>query len=168
MEPLEIAIKMELEGKAFYQKSSDKSVDPMGKELFARLAEEEDLHAETAREIHAALKRGASIEDIALEFDQGKRLNSIFAKATKNLDRAKQGAETEIAAIDTALGMEEKSRKFYEEQTDKTTNPSEKEFFRRLTAEEKGHYLALTDYKEYLTDPAGYFAKSEHISLDGG
>ena len=34
--------------------------------------------------------------------------------------------------------------------------------------EERGHYLALVDYREYLIDPAGWFRKAEHHSLDGG
>ena len=52
MEPLEIAIKMEIEGKEFYRKAMQKASDKLGKELFFRLAEEEGLHAaERAREI---------------------------------------------------------------------------------------------------------------------
>ena len=34
-------------------------------------------------------------------------------------------------------------------------------------AEESETYLALIDYLEYLDDPAGWFTKMEHHSLDG-
>jgi len=30
-----------------------------------------------------------------------------------------------------------------------------------------GHHLSLLDSYEYLSDPAGWFTKSEHWSLDG-
>ena len=42
---------------------------------------------------------------------------------------------------------------------------------RVLTGEvtiEKEHQLVLLDYYEYLKDPAGWFVKKEHPSLDGG
>ena len=168
MEPLEIAVKMEIEGKEFYQRASEKSADVLGKELFARLAEEEDRHAETARRIYDALRRGQDTSSIDISFDQGAALKSIFAKATKEIEQDRQVGHSELEAIQTALDMEEKSRKFYEEHSSKASDDLEKRFFGALTAEERGHYIALIDYKEYLTDPVGYFAKSEHISLDGG
>jgi len=37
-----------------------------------------------------------------------------------------------------------------------------------LAQEEREHELALLDYHDYLSDPAGWFVKSEHSSLDGG
>jgi len=32
----------------------------------------------------------------------------------------------------------------------------------------QAHELALIDYYDYLSDPAGWFVKKEHPSLDGG
>ena len=168
MEALEIAIKMELEGKEFYRKASEKSRDPLGTELFAKLAEIEDRHAETARRLHDSLKGGGAAGGVDISADQGKPLKSLFAKATKDLERSQQVIQTEIEAIKVALGMEEKSRKFYEEHSTKAKRSLEKRFFRLLAAEERDHYLTLTDYQEYLTNPAGWFAKAEHISVDGG
>jgi hypothetical protein len=37
-----------------------------------------------------------------------------------------------------------------------------------VAAEEREHHLILLDYYEYLKDPAGWFVKKEHPSLDGG
>ncbi|HAV10389.1 MAG TPA: hypothetical protein DCX22_02075 [Dehalococcoidia bacterium] len=64
--------------------------------------------------------------------------------------------------------MELKSRNYYENQAADIASSTEKAFYLALAAEERGHYLTLVDYKEYLIDPAGYFLKSEHHSLDGG
>ena len=63
--------------------------------------------------------------------------------------------------------MEEKSRKFYEEQSSSAETDFERRFFTALQQEEQGHYLSLVDYREYLVDPIGWFTKREHISLDG-
>ncbi|GAI26187.1 unnamed protein product, partial [marine sediment metagenome] len=42
------------------------------------------------------------------------------------------------------------------------------DFYETLAAEEREHHLILLDYYEYLKDPAGWFVKKEHPSLDGG
>ncbi|HIE17296.1 MAG TPA: hypothetical protein EYP71_03780, partial [Dehalococcoidia bacterium] len=66
-----------------------------------------------------------------------------------------------------AMDMENKTLEFYQSQTMKTDYEAAKKFFATLAAEEKGHYLALVDYREYLVDPAGWFRKAEHHTLDG-
>ncbi|MDD5093142.1 MAG: ferritin family protein [Dehalococcoidia bacterium] len=168
MEPLEMAIQMEIEGKEFYLKASEKAGDELGKELFARLAQEEDSHAAKAREISDFLKRGEKPMAIEESLDKGKKTKSIFAKAKKGLASRRKVASNEMEVIKLALNMEEKSRKFYEDNSGHAGSDFEKRFFTALEQEERGHYLSLVDYREYLIDTAGWFAKSEHISLDGG
>jgi rubrerythrin len=62
--------------------------------------------------------------------------------------------------------MENKTYDFYKSQN--TSYDTERELYEALAAEERGHYLVLRDYSEYLTDPAGWFIEKEHPSLDGG
>ena len=166
--PLEIALQMETDGKEFYRKASERATDSLGKELFAQLADEEDYHAMKAKHIFESLKQGNSLAEDEVSFDQGKTVRSIFAKASKKLDARVEASSGELDAVTVALDMEEKSRKFYEEHSREADDGVEVRFFRALTAEEQGHYLALVDYREYLNDPSGWFAKTEHSSLDGG
>ena len=167
MEPLEIAIKMEIEGKEFYQKASEKSGDNLGKALFLRLSKEEDSHAAKAREIAISLAEGEKPLAIEQSLDSGKKLNSIFAKAKSEIEPRREVASSELEVIKIALAMEEKTRKFYEDQSEKAENEFERRFYNALKLEERGHYLSLIDYQEYLIDPTSWFTKSEHISLDG-
>ena len=73
----------------------------------------------------------------------------------------------DLAAVETAMQMEIKSRDYYKEQGAKSTAADAGKFFAALAAEEHGHYLYLVDYKEYITDPADWFTHSEHHLLDG-
>ena len=168
MNPLEVAIKMETEGKAFYETASAKAGDDLGKTLFARLATEEDYHAAKAREIYENLERGETPLGIDGYLDDGKNIMTIFAKAKKRISSKRNVASNELQAIKLALEMEERSGKFYEEQSKTAKTQYERQYFGELKKEERGHYLALIDYREYLIDPTGWFFKSEHISLDGG
>jgi hypothetical protein len=61
-----------------------------------------------------------------------------------------------------------KTYDFYKAQGRKTIYNTEKDFYETLAGEEREHHLILLDYYEYLRDPAGWFVKKEHPSLDGG
>ena len=58
MDILRSAIQMEIDGKEFYLEAGEKSSNKLARELFQRLASEEDDHRRKFEEIHEALKKG--------------------------------------------------------------------------------------------------------------
>jgi rubrerythrin len=167
IEVLQLAVRMEVEGKEFYQKASQKSSNKLAEELFQQLANEEDVHRKKFEEIYEALKKGQNWPDIEPPFEKGKQLKSLFAKATKALGSKFKMAESELEAIKIAMDMESKSYNLYHSRSEESTFPVEKRYYETLAGEERGHHLALLDSYEYLSDPAGWFTKKEHWSLDG-
>ena len=168
MNALEMSIQMEIEGKEYYYTAAMNAGDSLGKALFERLAQEEDIHAAKAREIYDSLDRGENPLVLEVSLDRGQKIGSIFAEAIKEITPKREIASGEMEAIENALKMEGKSRKFYEEQTGSAATRFEEHFFKALVSEEQGHYLSLLSYREYLIDPVGWFTKSEHHSMDGG
>jgi len=167
LEVLQSALNMEVQGKEFYLKASQESNNRLARELFERLAEEEDVHRQTFEEIYAALKGGQNWPDIEPPCDQGRKLKSLFAEATATLGGKIEVAESELEAIKLAMDMEARSYKLYHSRGEESTFPVERRFYEALAAEERGHRLALLDSYEYLKDPAGWFTRSERWSLDG-
>jgi len=74
----------------------------------------------------------------------------------------------ELDAVKVAMKMENKTLDFYTKQAAKATGDTEKSFYKAIAAEEREHHMVLENYYEFLKDPAGYFVKTEHPSLDGG
>jgi rubrerythrin len=167
MEVLRLAVRMEIDGKEFYLKASQKSSNELGKDLFQQLANEEDVHRKKFEQIYEAIKRGQGWPDVEPPSEKGKKLKSLFSEATRALGTKIKVPESELEAIKTALDMEKKSYDLYHSRSDESTLPVEKRFYRALAGEERGHHLALTDSLEYLSNPAGFFTKSERWSLDG-
>ena len=64
--------------------------------------------------------------------------------------------------------MENQSYDLYKTEAASAASVTEKDFFEALAAEERGHQIALTDYLEFLQDPADWFTMKERHSLDGG
>ena len=167
LEVLESALNMEVQGRKFYLKASEDCSNRLARQLFERLAEEEDAHGRRFEEAYAALKTGQSWPDVELPCDQGRQLRSLFAEATAMLGSNIQVPQSELEAIKLAMDMEAKSYSLYHSRGEESTLPAEKRFYEALAGEERGHHLALLDSYEYLSDPAAWFTKSEHWSLDG-
>jgi len=168
LEALQTAIQMEIDGKEYYRKVSQSSNNQLGRELFQNLAAEEDIHRQKFEEIYEVLRSKKAWPRVDFQPDWGKRLMTIFAKAIEEMGSNVKAPVTEIDAIQTAMDMENKTYDFYGSQGKDATYGAERDYYQALAAEERGHYLILLDYREYLSDPAGWFVKQEHPSLDGG
>jgi len=167
LKALQIAIQMEIDGKEYYLKASQESSNELGKKLLQSLAAEEDIHRQKFEEIYDAISRKQAWPRTDFQPDGGKRLRTIFAKATKEIGSNIKAATTELDAVQAAMGMENKTYDFYKNQGKGATSDAERDFYQALAAEEREHHLILLDYYEYLKDPAGWFVKKEHPSLDG-
>jgi rubrerythrin len=165
---VQFAIQMEIDGKEYYQRASQKSDNRVGKEFFEWLAAEEDKHRQRFEAIYSSLKSGKAWPDVDIQPRRGDILNTFFSEAMRAAGPTVKPASTELDTIAKAMEMENKTEKFYSSQGKEATYDAEKKLYTSLAAEERGHYLTLVDYREYLIDPAGWFRKVEHHSLDGG
>jgi len=167
LEAVRIAIQMEIDGKEFYLKASQASGNELGKELLQKLAAQEDFHRQKFVKIYDDIRNKKAWPVIVLQPEAGKGLGSIFATATKEMVSRTKALKTELEAIEKAMEMENKSYDLYKGRAKKTTSDTEKNFYEALAAEEREHHTILLDYHEYLKDPAGWFVRKEHPSLDG-
>lgn len=168
LEALQFAIQMEIDGKQYYQKASRDSENKLGKDLFRWLAAEEDRHRQRFEEIYKAIKSKKAWSEVDIQPEKREKLSSLFSEALARADPNVKEVSAELGAIDKAMDLENKTHSFYKLEGEEATYDGERKFYESLAAEERGHYLALVDYREYLIDPAGWFRKAEHHSLDGG
>lgn len=166
-EALKFAIQMELDGKKYYLQAGEKSSHPVGKELFAWLAKQEDHHRQTFEKIFKSIADRQGWPADHAKPSGSVRLGTIFGKAINSAAKNIVGNKAEVETTACAMDMEIKSRDYYQKQAELASSEAEKSFYTALAAEEQGHYLGLVDYKEYITDPVGWFTRTEHHLLDG-
>ncbi|MDD5223604.1 MAG: ferritin family protein [bacterium] len=164
-EALKRAIKMEKEGKKFYLQSAGKSKSRLAKQLFRQLAREEDLHARKVEEVYKKLQAEGSLEQWVTGVNEPSRLEKVFRES---LVKKAVAQDSEIRALNFALGLEDKSVKFYEGLAQKTRVLPEKRFYLALSQEERGHYLKIMDSIEYLSAPEEWNRMKGGANLDGG
>jgi len=168
LEALQIAIQMEIDGKEYYLKVSRESGNELGKKLLESLAAEEDIHLQKFEQIYNAIQNKKAWPTTDFQPAGDKRLRTLFARATEEMDSNIAAPAAELDAIQTAMNMENKTYDFYTSQNQSASYDAERDYYQTLAAEERKHYLVLLDYYEYLKDPAGWFVSKEHPSLNGG
>lgn len=168
LEGLNIAIQMELDGKEFYLTASRESGNKLGKDLFNALAEEEDQHRRRFEDIFEKISNRHAWPKLPASSGSPSHIKTLFKTAKDRIGTDIRAATNEIDAVQTAMVMENETYDFYKEQAGQASHEAEKEYYEALASEERRHYLALADYHELLSDPAGWFAEKEHPSLDGG
>jgi len=168
LEGLQLAIQMETDGKIYYQKACKESDNKVGKELFEWLAGEEDKHRKRFEQIYSSMKDKKAWPKFDINPAEEEKLADIFSQAMEENGDQVMISSTEQDAISHAMDMETKTQEFYKGQSEKAAYEIERKFYQILAAEERSHYLALVDYREYILDPSGWLTKMEHPTLDGG
>ncbi|WP_045216437.1 ferritin-like domain-containing protein [Desulfonatronovibrio magnus] len=161
------AIEMEEKGKKFYEKAVEDCKDGLGREIFIMLRDDEVRHIDRIKEIEKALDQGQDVLEQACsmpadEKDMGKMLRDMASK----VDTDKACSSTE-SALNTGIEFELALVKFYEDALEKAQEDIEKEFLKKMVAEEKAHYVLLEDLKYYYEDPEGWAMGQGKSGLDG-
>jgi len=164
---LQEAMQMEIDGRIFYSEAADESSEP-GRKLFKSLAEEESCHRRRFEEIYSALSLRQQWPQVEFNTGEEPRPRTIFKQAIRDCGDEIKAAKSELDALKLAIEMEAKSYDLYNSRLQEARSEAEKAFYQALAAEERQHQLVLTDYQEFLSDPADWFTSKEHHSLDGG
>ena len=164
---LEVALNNETKEREFYLKHAKRTTHPLGKLMFQQIADDELEHYERLKQLHEKWEKGEQWpETLPLEV-HGTIVNKIMSGILKKVDETQEADDDDLTAVRTAIDFEAKGAKFYGELRDMVSDRKEKRFFDLLAKIENEHYLSLKDTEEYLTDPASWYRKAEHHSLDG-
>ena len=159
------AIKMEQDGKSFYEQSAGKAVSILAKRVFQDLARAEDKHITKLTQIYKSLKETGKWPDVALNRKASETIPNIFSTALKAIDERAKGNTTDIDALKMAAGLENEGIKFYQAKSEEAQDSFQRKFFMLLAREESEHFITLLDSVEYLEDPQGYFSQLERGTM---
>jgi rubrerythrin len=147
---LKQALLLEKRGYVFYRTVAEQSKDPIVKEFFIMMAEEEKSHIEALTTQFKALKENENFTAVPLPH------SNVSHVATKVLNKETQNriasADFEAAAISAAILMEEKAIEFYSEQAQSTDDPEGKKLYNWLFEWEGTHLRFLIEIDKKLTE----------------
>ncbi len=163
---LQDAVQMELEGREFYLQAAKKVKDPGVKEILEYLAETEKYHVDKLKEVFQSIQKDPTWTKEMAAFTPPKH-EPFFCVAAMAKSPG-TGGKDDLEALTTGIKMEECSIDYYSKLAREATNPLAKRFFMSVAHEERGHYNALVDMHNYLTDPVGWYFVHEKRDVDAG
>ncbi len=165
---LEVALNNEKSERGFYLKHAKRTKNPLGKAMFRQIADEELEHYERLKQLHEKWEQEENWPETVPLKVKDTIVKDIFKDMVKKAERMPPGDADDLEAIQTAIEFEAEGAIYYANLRDKVTDPKEKQFFNLLADMEHEHFVSLKDTEEFLTNPAAWYQKMEHTSLDGG
>jgi rubrerythrin len=167
MNALEVALNNEMREREFYLKNAKRTKNALGKAMFQQIADDELEHYERLNQLHKNWKKKQKWPETLPLKVKDTHVKDILAGLVKKVEKTSKGDADDLEAVRTAIDFEAKGAKFYAGLRDSVSNAKEKAFFDLLAGIENEHYLSLKDTEEYLTDPASWYQRVEHHTLDG-
>lgn len=162
---LKEAMMLEVKGTKFFQRASELTQDPKGKETFQRLVRVEMEHynileaeynslSQTGRwlsyqEVDEARRKKSSLSDIS----------NIFVR--EGFTEQLQDDTTDLEALKLAIELERKAGNHFEEAASHAKDPLAKEVYQTLAKEEGKHLKLFEAEYDYVIQSGFYFDDRE-------
>jgi len=160
MNVFDFAMKMETDGKAYYEKLARETSLSGLRGIFTQLAADEAKHYE----IFAALKSGGQAPSMR-ETTILEEVKNVFAGLSREAT-ALQGAQADLAAYQQAMKLESDSFRLYEDAAAKEQNAGVKALLLQIAGEEHKHFNVLANIFQFVNAPNQYLAWREFSNLD--
>lgn len=147
MNIFDVAMKMELDGKSYYEKLASQTDLPGLQTIFRGLAEDEQKHYE----IFQAMKDNKNLPDLRGETNLASAKN-IF-ESLPLPETALKNIKESLAAYQHAMDVEAESQRFHEKAAEKETDPQLKAAFLKIAAEEKKHFEIMENVYHFINVP---------------
>lgn len=160
MNVFDFAIKMEEDGKAYYEQLASQTSLPGLRTIFTRLAEDEQKHYEIFQELKTSGNVSA-IQDTTIVAEA----KNVFEELPKEAETLK-GLKKDLAAYQHAMKIESDSFRFYENAASEETNPTTKKLLTKIAGEEHKHFNVLENIYHFINAPSQYLVWGEFSNLD--
>lgn len=158
MDIYDYAMQMEKDGENYYHELERATTNKGLKSILGMLVSAEVQHYKLFQNMK--LHQKVSVPDTPLLAD----VKNIFQRMREQKDFSVDVSQTEL--YKKAQGIEVKSRAFYLEQAGKVPDPSQKEAFERIAAEEQRHYIVVENILNFISRPESWLEDAEWYHLE--
>lgn len=160
MNVFDFAMKMEMDGKAYYERLARQASLAGLQTIFTRLAEDEQKHYEIFQALRTSDKVPTMPESTALA-----DARNIFAELLKGATIA-TGCKDDLAAYRQAMKLEADSFRLYEDAAAKESADDVRTLLLKIAGEEHKHFNILENIFQFVNAPNQYLAWGEFSNLE--
>ena len=165
------AMELEDDGRQYYLQATARAQNPLAKNTFQWLAEQEQQHKQYFVAYYQVMEEQhdwppmSQIEISA--HDARQEAASIFQQALAQIEEGVP-EDTELSELyNGAMEFERKSIDLYRTEAERATEHNAREFYEFLTEEERGHLNLLATTLEYLDHPDSWYLTEEQWIVEG-
>ena len=157
------AIKLEINGQAFFKHAAEATANELGKKMFTRLAQEEVKHLETfSRLFSSVIKSDDWKKQVRDEELRGP--STVIQQLADRMKRAE--GQSEVEALRIGMELEQKAVDFFSGTAAGMTDAAAREIFEKIADEERFHYDLLLAQYDSVTG-SGFWLDSSEFKMDG-
>jgi rubrerythrin len=160
VEAVAAAKQLEVEGRSFYLEAANRSSNKAVGTMFTSLAADEENHLRWLDALASGTDSPAEANRALLA-----ALKDVFGSFSA--DEVPAHTATDTAAIDFAIGIEDRSARVYGEWA-QNEDQSLRDLGRVLVGQERFHRQLLENAREYLERPGDWFMQEERWNFEGG
>lgn len=158
MNAFEYAMKMEIDGKKYYEEQAAALGDSVLKNIYIELASDEQRHYETFKAMHEGADADINAAFQSNVLSTARNIFQNLKDGKKNLESFPTGVKE---AWEKARAIEDKAEKFYREQAGKAEGENEKAMWLKIAGEEHNHWVALDNVIQFIDHPNQYIEDAE-------
>jgi rubrerythrin len=159
------AIKLEINGRKFFQHAQEVSQNALGKKMFQKLADDESRHLKEFGDLFSEVLNSDDWKKYASQEEKGdSRLIEELKLRIKNHDREK--GTSEIEALRIGMELERKAIDFFGKSAQESSDLKAGEICRKISEEEKFHYDLLQAQYDSVTN-SGFWIDVAEFKMDG-
>jgi rubrerythrin len=157
------AIKLEINGRKFFDHAAEITSHPRGKKMFHHLAQEEVRHLEVFGKLFSQILGGSDWKKEIEPRDIGGEAPLIekLKESVKHEDR-----KGEVEALRIGMELEQDAIDFFQKAAEASDDPVAKKIFLEISEEEKFHFDLLQAQYDSVTG-SGFWLGSAEFQMDG-
>jgi rubrerythrin len=157
------AIKLEINGQAFFHEAAEVTHNELGKKMFVRLAQEEVKHLEAFSHLFSKIIQSDEWKK-QVERESLKGPSAVIQDLAQRMKRAE--GQSEVEALRIGMELEQKAIDFFKGSADGMADAVAKEIFDKIADEERFHYDLLLAQYDSVTG-SGFWLDSSEFQMDG-
>ena len=160
------AIRLEVNGRAFFEHAAELTKNEKGKKMFNKLAQDEVKHLQVFSEIFTELTGGNEWKQHVDKEDREQTSPLIEELRAAMEEEEKEGHAGELAAVRIGMQLERNAIDFFEKSAEETDDSEAVSIFKRIAEEERFHYDLLQAQFDSVNN-SGFWLDISEFQMDG-
>jgi len=165
LEIIKKAIRLEINGRHFFEHANEMTQSPLGKKMFQKLANDEIQHLKVFGELFSQV---LGHEDWKKFVNQEQKESSPIIEELKERvnNSQKEKGSGELEAIRIGMELERKAIDFFDQSAREVSDPKAGEICKKIREEEKFHYDLLQAQFDSVNN-SGFWLDVAEFQMDG-